>query len=112
MIKEIAIMHIDNEISLARKALAIGNVGKARVCARRAAGIAVTYWLDLHPELHWGESAIGMLNKLTEDNSMDGEIRNAAARLTASVKNQNPLQFTQDPLYDSNIIINYFLNNK
>ncbi len=111
MIKEIAIMHIDNEISLARKALETGNEGKARVCARRAAGIAITYWLDLHPELHWGESAVSLLNNLKEYKQVPDKIREAAMRLTTSVKNINSPEFTEDPLLDSGIIVQYLITN-
>jgi len=111
MVKEIAIMHIENEKSQAKEALKAGNEGKARVCARRAAGIAITFWLQSHPELKWGESSINLLNNLKEDNSVPVEIKQAAIRLTTSVKDQSSLPFTQDPFRDSDVIVKYFLNN-
>lgn len=104
-------MHIENEISMAKKALEEGNAGKARVCARRAAGIAISYWLESHPEINWGESAISLLNNLKEYRQMPDKIREAAIRLTTSVKNKNLTEFTEDPLQDSSIIIKYFIKN-
>ncbi len=111
MIKEIAVMHIENEISLAKRALVEENTGKARVCARRAAGIAISYWLESHPEINWGESAISLLNNLKVNKLMPDKIREAAVRLTTSVKNKSSKEFTEDPLQDSGIIIKYFIKN-
>jgi len=111
MIKEIATMHVENELSLARKAFKEDNAGKARVCARRAAGIAISYWLESHPELDWGESAMTLLNEVKDYKPLKVEIRLAAERLTTSVNNKNTVQISTDPLSDSNIIIEYFLNN-
>ena len=112
MIKEIAIMHIENELSLAKKALNDGNNGKARVCARRAAGIAISYWLEFQPKMNWGESSINLLNEVKNYKPLKEEIRLAAERLTTSVSKKDSLQFTADPMYDSKIIIEYFLNKK
>jgi HEPN domain-containing protein len=111
MIKEIAKMHIDNELSLARKAFNEGNAGKVRVCARRAAGIAISYWLESHPEMDWGESAMNLLNEVKDYKPIKEEIRLAAEKLTTSINNKSTMKITADPLSDSNIIIEYFLNN-
>ena len=62
-IRDLAHIKAYAEIRAGQEAKKNGNIGKARVCARRGCGIAIEYWLQNHPEKDWGESAISMLNK-------------------------------------------------
>jgi hypothetical protein len=87
-----------------------GNVGRARVCARRGCGIAIDYWLTFHPQKNWGASAISMLTSLQEDYTIPKEIRNAAERLTKKVDQNFDTGVVEDPLKDGEIIIEYFLD--
>lgn len=87
-----------------------GNIGRARVCARRGCGMAIDYWLTYHPQKNWGASAISLLTNLQEDHTIPVEIRNAAERLTKKVDQNFETGVEEDPLKDGEIIIEYFLD--
>lgn len=101
--------NVQREIQAAETAMAIGNDGKARVCARRAAGIAIGYWLARHPERVWGADAMTRLSRLREDTTVPAEIRQAALRLTTKITQQFTSPFSTDPLEDCRILTDYFL---
>jgi hypothetical protein len=100
------------ELTQGAHAKEIGNIGQARVCARRACGMAIEHWLEFHPHKNWGASAITMLTKLQEDHRMPKEIRDAAERLTKRVDNNFETGIEEDPLNDGKIILEYFLDPK
>jgi len=109
MNKEIARMNSDAELERAKKALAEGNEGMARVCARRAVGVAVSFWLESNTREHYGTSAMNRLRSIQKDDTIPQEIKNAAEKLTTHINNSDTLPFTDDPLNDAKIIIDYFL---
>jgi ABC-type lipopolysaccharide export system ATPase subunit len=74
---------IANELRQAQLALSEGNIGKARVCARRAVGIA--YRLSKHSGLNQ-ISANECLKRIVNISEFPLEVRNAARRLAASVR--------------------------
>ena len=45
MVTEIIFMKINKELTKAEQAMKEGNDGMARVCARRACGNAISFWL-------------------------------------------------------------------
>lgn len=98
---------IQNELTKAEEARRIGNDGMARVCARRAAGAAITYWLAFHPRPEWGIDAMSQLRDLQQDGSMPEVVRDAALRLTTKITDQFTSPFSTDPIEDSKIIIDY-----
>ena len=100
------------EIKAGKIAKEIGNLGKARVPARRGCGIAIEYWLQLNSNKNWGSSAISMLTQLQKDHSIPKEIRNAAERLTKKVDQNFETGIEEDSLNDGAIIIDYFLDKK
>jgi HEPN domain-containing protein len=102
---------IQKELATARAAHERGNDGMMRVCARRAAGIAIAYWLRRHPRPHRGLDAMSLLRTVASDDSMPEPIRQAATRLTTRITEKFTLPFSQDPIEDATIIINYFLEN-
>jgi hypothetical protein len=87
-----------------------GNIGMARVCARRACGNAISFWLQNNPRRSYGESAMNQLRSIQSDDSIPKEVKDAAERLTAKVANPSDSNFTNDPIADANIITNHFLN--
>jgi len=112
MIKEIVIMNIDVELTRAKKALEEGNIGMARVCARRACGNAISFWLQNNPRHSYGDSAINQLRSIQSDDTIPNEVQDAAERLTAKVANPSDSNFTNDLFADAKIITDYFLNVK
>ncbi len=112
MVKEIVLMNIDVELTRAKKALEEGNIGMARVCARRACGNAISFWLKDNPRQGYGESAMNQLRSIQSDDTVPKEVKDAAERLTTRVTNQSDLKFTDEPIADAKIITNCFLNVK
>ena len=100
------------EIRAGQEAKENGNLGKARVCARRGCGFAIDYWLAYNPNKNWGASAMSVLAKLQEDHTIPKEIRNAAERLTKKVDPNFDTGIEEDPLKDGETIIEYFLDKK
>ncbi len=100
-----------SELRAGKQASEIGNIGQARVCARRACGMAIEYWLKSNSYKDWGASAITMLNKLQEDYSIPKYIRDAAYRLTKRADKNFETGVEEDPLKDGEMIVKYFLDS-
>jgi hypothetical protein len=100
---------IDKEFATGGYARSIGNEGMVRVCARRAAGIAISYWLERNPRQGWGMNAMSQLRNLQNDESMPQAIQDAAMRLTARIIKEFTSPFSIDPIDDSKTIINHLL---
>ncbi len=109
MTKDEALSSIEREITTAREAERKGNDGMARVCARRAAGVAITFWLESHPGVRWGMDAMSQLRALQADESFPPEVRSAATRLTTKVTEQFTSPFSTHPVDDARVIVDYFL---
>ena len=73
------------EFEQAESARAGGNEGRARVCARRAAGIAVREFLVRRGEAVPGGSAYDLLQLLAARTGLDPGLRQAAVYLTLRV---------------------------
>ena len=99
---------IEKEFSTAREALKMGNDGKARVCARRAAGLAIAWFLSEHPNPAWGMDAMTQLLHLKEDPEFPQEIRDAAIHLTTKISERFTYPFSSDPMADARLIVHYF----
>lgn len=109
MTKEIAQQQIQKEFATANHAQSIGNEGMVRVCARRAAGVAVAFWLQSNPRTGWGVDAMNQLRSLALDEMTPHEVRDAAQRLTTRITEQFTSAFLTNPIDDANIIINYLM---
>ncbi|SRR6266496_1972212 len=87
---------IDSEFEKAEQARARGNEGQARVCARRAAGIAVREYLTrqgIHPP---SVSAYDLLNLLKDDPRLSPDLRLIANHLTLRVTDEFKLPVNVD----------------
>ena len=73
---------------LARKQ---GNEGKARVCARRAASVAIAEYLDRKGLPDPGASAIDRLTLLESLPDVPGDVKNAARHLLMNVSPDHTL---------------------
>jgi hypothetical protein len=109
MTKEETRRLVEQEFALARQAALAGNEGMVRVCARRAAGAAISYWLQTNDRPGWRSDALSRLRSLETDPSFPPEVRDAAMRLTARVTEQFASRFSSDPLEDSSVIIRHLL---
>jgi hypothetical protein len=100
---------IQKELDRAEEARNAGNPGMMRVCARRAAGIAITAWLDSNPRRGWGIDALTQLQHLEAEKEIPQDARLAARRLTARVNVDFQHPFQQDPVEDCRLIIRALL---
>ena len=103
---------IARELEAALTSLRIGNEGRARVCARRAAGIAIDYWLPRHPGHAWGLDAMSRLRHVQADEQFPHEVRQAALRLTARITERFTSAFSTSPLEDCRVLTDYFLEDR
>ncbi len=101
---------IRKELRTAENALEAENQGMARVCARRAAGIAVAFWLLSHARDGWGIDAMNRLRALQHEDSMPAAVQEAAFRLTSRVTAEFISPHLSNPVADSKIIICHLLN--
>ena len=96
---------IDHELAAAREAQAAQNPGRARVCARRAAGWAVRAWYQAREGSGWGGDAMKQLTRLRADAGVPEAVRQAATRLLTKVDLDHTLPFDDDPVEDARRII-------
>jgi HEPN domain-containing protein len=87
---------IQAEIDRAEEARARGNEGQARVCARRAAGIAARAYLTRRGEKIRTPSAYDLLKLLGEEQSLSSELRQSALYLTLRVNEEFKLPVNVD----------------
>lgn len=92
---------IDAELAYARAARDHGKEGRARVCARRAAGWAVAAHYPGSPKL----GAYSILRWLESQTDASVEIRSAAGRLSERVNEDHKLPHSEDPLKDAETIV-------
>lgn len=98
---------IEKEFRDARDARQRGIEGRARVCARRAAGFAVA-WLCQSRGLQVRESdSMNLLKGMQEDASLTQDVREASKRLTARIRPDFTYASPTDPLDDARIIVDY-----
>lgn len=96
---------VEIELGRGRAALSEGNDGKARVCARRASGVALRAWYKATGRPDAPPAAQSLLNIARVDPALPGELREAAVRLTTSINDRENLPFSSDPLGDAAAII-------
>lgn len=109
MTREGVLQKIEKELADAERARRTGNNGMVRVCARRAAGAAIAFWLQSNPRAGWGVDAMSQLQSLQMDTTLPQNIRDAAMRLTTRITHQFTSPFSADPAGDSREIIHHLL---
>lgn len=101
---------MEAEFSKAEQARARGNEGQARVCARRAAGLAAREYLSrrgIHPRT---PSAYDLLNILKEDLSLSPALRSIAEHLTVRVTEEFKLPVDADLIAEAKTFCEELLN--
>ena len=71
------------ELQMCRQVWRQGNAGKARVCARRAAGMAIRAWLTTMKDTVYGTNFMHHLGGLADDPRWPTAVRESAWRLAA-----------------------------
>ena len=87
---------IEAELTKAEQARRRGNEGQARVCARRAAGLAAREYLTRQGVPPPSVSAYDLLNVLKKDSRLSIELQQIAAHLTLRVTEEFKLPVDVD----------------
>ena len=87
---------IDSELEKAEQARAVQNEGLARVCARRAAGIAIREYLSRQGIRPPSTSAYDLLNLLKDDPRLSPDLKQIADHLTLRVTEEFKLPVDAD----------------
>ena len=103
-----------NELQLefehAEQARAKGNEGQARVCARRAAGIAIREYLTRRGTRPPSISAYDLLNLIKEDPRLSPDLRLIADHLTVRVTDEFKLPVNADLVAEAKQLCDELLN--
>lgn len=104
----LSIETIEHELDQAKSARQAGKEGRARVCARRAAGWAVVVYRRRLGEDVKDEHVLRNLAWLQAKNT-DEQVRLASIRLSTRVKPDHQLPHDEDPLADARLIVAHLL---
>jgi len=102
---------IQAEFDRASQARAKGNEGQTRVCARRAAGIAIREYLTRRGTHISSTSAYDLLNLLKEDPLLPLDLKLVADHLTLRVTEEFKLPVEADLIAEARILCDWLLNN-
>lgn len=101
---------IERELQEAVEARKQHREGRARVCARRAASVAIA-WLYRSQGKDVGENnALHLLNSIQTAPGIPDSVRQASERLSARITTDFRYPFSTDPLDDARIIVEYVKN--
>lgn len=92
---------IHAELDKAQQARARGNEGQARVCARRAAGLAIREYLARRGTPTKNASAIDLLHQLREDPAISPDLKSLIDHLTLRVDEEFSLPLAVDLIADA-----------
>ena len=98
-------LEIEAELQQAERARMAGNEGQARVCARRAAGIAARIFLTRHALRLRDRSAYTALQTLAEFPGLTPDLRNATLHLVTRVTEEFTLPMDADLIADARQLI-------
>jgi len=98
------------ELEHAEQARERGNEGQARVCARRAAGIAAREYFDRRGETIQTPSAYDLLNALIDEPSLSDDLRQIATHLTLQVNEEFKLSANIDLIVEAKKLCDELLN--
>jgi hypothetical protein len=98
-----------NEFEKAQQARINKNEGQARVCARRAAGIAIRDYLTRKKTQVPSMSAYDLLNLLKEDALLPLNLKLIVDHLTVRVTEEFELPFDADLVAESRVLCDWLL---
>jgi hypothetical protein len=96
---------IQAELENAERAHLAGNEGRARVCARRAAGVAARGFLVRHGVQGRSSSAYAALLRLTTFPGLAPDLQSAAVRLTTRLTEKFTLPIEADLIAEARKLI-------
>jgi hypothetical protein len=102
-------MQINTEFDRAEQARAKKNEGQARVCARRAAGIAIRDYFSRNGTPISNTSAYDLLNLLKEDSLLPPDLKLVADHLTVRVTEEFKLPVDADLIAEAHLLCNWLL---
>lgn len=102
-------MTIEMEFERAVEARANGNEGQARVCARRAAGIAIRDYLTRKGISIPSQSAYDLLNLIKDDPLLPPDLKLVADHLTLRVTEEFKLPVDADLITESRLLCDWLL---
>lgn len=102
---------IQAEFERAAQARLKNNEGQARVCARRAAGIAIRDYLTRHGTHIPSTSAYDLLNLIKEDTLLPLNLKLVADHLTLRVTEEFKLPVEADLVAEARLLCDWLLNN-
>ena len=97
------------ELGQAEKARLEGNEGRARVCARRAAGAVVGEYLARTGRAHSGPSAYDRLRFFCSQADLPLEVREVASHFLERITTENKLPIEADLLAEARWLANTLL---
>ena len=100
---------LQKEFSKAQQARISKNEGQARVCARRAAGIAIREYLTRRGTHISSTSAYDLLNLLKEDALLPPDLKLIADHLTLRVTEEFKLPVEADLIAEARILCEWLL---
>jgi hypothetical protein len=103
-------IQLKTEFERAQQARVEKNEGKARVCARRAAGIAARAYLTRKGIQAPSMSAYDLLNLLRENLELPPELHLIAEHLTMRVDEEFGLPFDADLIAEARILCDWLMN--
>lgn len=102
---------IDAEFAKAEQARARRNEGQARVCARRAAGIAIREYLTRRRIPPPSVSAIDLLNLIKDEPHLSADLKDIADHLTLRVTEEFKLPINVDLVAEARIFCEELLKS-
>ena len=102
---------IQTEFAQAQKARANNNEGQARVCARRAAGIAIRDYLVRRGIRPPSRSAHDLLTLIKEHAALPSDLKRVADHLTLRVTEEFKLPIEADLVAESKMLCVWLLKN-
>jgi hypothetical protein len=100
------------ELERAAQSRAKGNEGQARVCARRAAGIAVREYFAQRGTQVKSASAYDLLNILKDDPLLPNELKQTVEHLTMRVTEEFKLPVQADLIAEAQKLCDWLLKDK
>ncbi len=97
-------LELQKEFEKAQQARIAKNEGQARVCARRAAGIAIREYLTRSGTRVPSMSAVDLLNLLKEDPLIPADLKLIADHLTVRVTEEFTLPIDADLIAEARIL--------
>ena len=102
---------IQAEFDRAEQARVKNNEGQARVCARRAAGIAIRDYLTRQGTHISSTSSYDLLNLIKEDAHLSSDLKLIADHLTLRVTEEFKLPVDADLVAEARVLCEWLLNN-